>query len=58
MSGHDGWLYARGPVHWREAQCPECEETWEVAGHYEHCIWLPERDDDMLCEGCGAEGEA
>lgn len=58
MSGFEAWLHARGPVHWREVRCPECDWTWEVAGHYEYCIWLPERDDDLYCEECGAEGEA
>ncbi len=57
--GFDAWLHAPGPREWREARCPEgaCGWTWEVQGHTEYGIWIPERDDDLLCEECGAEGE-
>ena len=41
----------------REARCPECGRRWEVEGHAEHGLWLPERDDDLLCGEYGAEGE-
>ncbi len=58
MSGHDAWLHARGPRHMREVRCPGCGETWEAMGNTEYGVWLPERDDDLLCEECGAEGEA
>ena len=58
MSGLDAWLRARGPRHWREVRYPGCGVTWEASGHYEYGLWLSERDDDMLCDECGAEGEA
>ncbi len=53
------WLdeYDRGPIHEVEVRCTECGRTWEVRGHYEYGTWWPERDDDLLCEGCGAEGK-
>ncbi len=57
MIGHDAWLHAPGPRHPREVRCPECGWTWEAMGHHEYGLWLPERDDDLLCEECGAEGE-
>lgn len=59
MRGHDTWLHAPGPRERREARCPErgCGRTWEVEGHTEYGLWLPERDDDLTCEECGAEGE-
>ena len=55
--GHDAWLHAPGPRERREVRCPECGWTWEVEGHTEYGLWLPERDDDLTCEECGAEGE-
>ncbi len=58
MRGHDAWLHAPGPRERREVRCPECGWTWEVQGHTEYGIWIPERDDDLLCEECGVEGEA
>jgi len=57
MSGHDAFFHAPGPMEYREARCPGCGRTWEVEGHAEYGLWYPERDDDLLCEGCGAEGE-
>ena len=58
MRGHDAWLHGRGPRHWREVSCPACGFCWEVEGHYEYGLWLPERDDDLYCEECGEEAEA
>ncbi len=57
MSGHDAWLHAPGPRERREARCPGCGWTWAVEGHTEYGLWYPERDDDVICEECGAEGE-
>ena len=57
MRGYDAWLHAPGPRERREARCPECDWTWEVIGRTEYGIWIPERDDDLVCEECGAEGE-
>ena len=57
MMGHDAWLHAPGPRERREAWCPECGWRWEVEGHTEHRMWLPERDDGLTCEECGNEGE-
>jgi DNA-directed RNA polymerase subunit RPC12/RpoP len=58
MSGHDAWLHAPGPRHYQEVRCSKCGWSWEVLGHEEYGIWLPERDDELTCEECGAEGEA
>jgi hypothetical protein len=58
MRGHDAWLHAEGPRYQREVRCPECGISWEVEGHYEYGLWLPERDDDLTCEECGEEAEA
>jgi hypothetical protein len=57
VRGHDAWLHAPGPRERREARCNECGWTWEVEGHTEYGLWLPEHDDDLTCEECGAEGE-
>jgi hypothetical protein len=57
MSAHDAWLHAPGPRVWREARCPECGWRWEVEGYTEYGLWYFERDDDVICEVCGAEGE-
>jgi hypothetical protein len=57
VRGHDAGLHAPGPREWREARCSECGWTWEVEGHTEYGLWLPERDEDLTCEECGREGE-
>ncbi len=57
MRGHDAWLHAPGPRHYREVRCAGCGNEWEVLGHEEYGLWLPERDDDLTCEECGGEAE-
>ena len=48
-------LHARGPRHTREVTCRVCGLSWEVIGHEEYGLWLPERDDDLVCEDCWGE---
>jgi hypothetical protein len=57
VRGPDAWLHSPWPREQLEARCPECGRTWEVEGHIDYGLWLPERDDDLFCEECGAEGE-
>jgi hypothetical protein len=58
VRGHDARLHDPGPRERREARCLECRRTWEAEGHTEYGVWIPERDDDLNCEECGAEGES
>jgi len=57
MRGHDAWLHAPGPRHYREVTCSECGYCWDVEGHTEYGTWWPEDDDDLTCEECGGEAE-
>ena len=49
---HDAWLHAPGPRHYREVECEGCGWSWDVEGHYEYGLWIPERDDDLECPVC------
>ncbi len=54
---HEAWLHSRGPREERELKCSVCGETWWAYGRVEYGIWLPEDDDDLLCEDCWGEAE-
>ena len=58
MRGHGAWLHTPSPRELREVGGPESGRIWEVEGHTEYGLGHLERDDDLACEGCGAEGEA
>jgi hypothetical protein len=55
--GHDGWLHAPGPRHYREVACSECGYRWDVEGREEYGVWYPRDEDDLACEECGGEAE-
>jgi hypothetical protein len=48
----DWHLHAPGPRHYTEVECPTCGWSWEVEGHYEYGLWVPEREDDLECPVC------
>ena len=46
--GHDAWLHARGPRHWREVSCPGCGFSWEIEGHEEYIYHYGNRPEEIF----------